>query len=172
MRLRGITWSFLGLAVLLGLTGCNTSQPAPRDSRAADEALVRKTDADWVKAAQSRKADDWVAFYSDDAVVLPPNDKTASGKESIHKLIADMFAMPNVAITWEPTKVEVAKSGDIAYLYGTYQMTWNDASGKQLSDHGKMVEIWKKQPDGIAWKCILDSWNSDLPVEPAPPASK
>src|SRR5664279_3423642 len=120
MRLRGITLSLLGLAVLLGLTSCNTytSQVPARDSRAADEALIRKTDREWVKAAQSRKADDWVAFYSDDAVVLPPNDKTASGKENIHKLIADMFAMPNVAITWEPTKVEVAKSGDIAYLYG------------------------------------------------------
>src|SRR5664279_2384875 len=105
--------SLLGFAVLLGLAACNTAPPAP-DTRAADEAAVRKTDADWVNAAKSRKVDDWVAFYSDDAVILPPNDKTASGKESIRKVIGEMFAVPNVVIAWAPTKVEVAKSGDIA----------------------------------------------------------
>ena len=79
-----------------------------------------------------------------------------------------MFALPNVAITWAPTKIEVAKSGDLAYLYGTYQMSWNDANGKPVGDNGKMVEIWKKQSDG-SWKSIVDTWSSDLPpVVPAP----
>ena len=82
-----------------------------------------------------------------------------------------MFAVPNVVIAWEPTKVEVAKSGDLAYLCGTYQMSWDDASGKPVSDNGKMVEIWKKQADGN-WKCIVDTWSSDLPLAPAAPASK
>jgi uncharacterized protein (TIGR02246 family) len=161
--------SLLGWAVLLGFTACNTAPPP--DTRAADEAAVRKTDADWVNAAKSRKAEDWVAFYSDDAVLLPPNDKTVSGKDSIRKMIGEMLAAPNVVISWAPTKVEVAKSGDIAYLYGTYQMSWDDATGKPVSDSGKMVEIWKKQADGN-WKCIVDSWNTDLPPAPAAPASK
>jgi ketosteroid isomerase-like protein len=173
MRFRVIGSGLLGLAVLLGFAGCNSSQPpAPDTKAAADEALIRKTDADWMKSAQTKKPEDWIAFYSDDAVVLPPNDKTASTKESIHKLVADMSAMPNLAITWQPTKVEVAKSGDLAYLYGTYQMSWDDAAGKPVSDHGKLVEIWKKQADGFTWKCIVDTWSSDLPLEPAPPATK
>ena len=163
--------SLLGFAALLGLAACNTAPPPAPDTRAADEAAVRKTDAAWVNAAKSRKVEDWVAFYSDDAVALPPNEKTAVGKETIRKLIGEMFAAPNVVIAWEPTKVEVAKSGDIAYLYGTYQMSWDDASGKPVSDNGKMVEIWKKQADG-SWKCIVDTWSSDLPPAPAPPAPK
>jgi ketosteroid isomerase-like protein len=157
----------LVLAAILFSVGCNSvPTPAP-DTRAVDEAAIRKADADWVKAAQTRHPDAWVAFYSDDAVVLPPNDKTANIKESIHKIIADMFSMPNVVVTWEPTKVEVAKSGDVGYLYGTYQMTWDDSSGKQASDHGKNVEIWRKQADG-SWKCAVDTWSSDLPAEPPP----
>jgi uncharacterized protein (TIGR02246 family) len=158
--------SVLGIAVLLGLTACNTAPPPAPDTRAADEAAVRKADADWVNAAKSRNVDEWVAFYADDAVILPANDKTASGKESIRKVIGEMFAMPNVVIAWQPTKVEVAKSGDLAYLYGTYQMSWDDAGGKPVSDNGKMVEIWKKQADGN-WKCIVDAWSSDLPPAPA-----
>ena len=160
----------VAVAAVLFAAACNTAPAPERDTRAADEASS-KTDADWVKAAKSKKVEDWVAFYSDDAVILPPNEKTASAKESIRKLIGEMFALPNVVITWEPTKVEVAKSGDIAYLYGTYQMSWDDASGKPVDDNGKMVEIWKKQADGN-WKCIVDTWSSDLPPAPAPPASK
>ena len=152
----------LGFASLLLIAGCNSAQQAP-DTRAADEAAVRKTDADWMKAAQTKKADDWVAFYADDAVVLPPNDKTVTGKDNIHKLIADLLALPGLSVSWAPTKAEVAKSGDLAYLYGTYQMSVTGPDGKPMDDHGKTLEIWKKQPDG-EWKCIVDTWSSDLPA--------
>jgi uncharacterized protein (TIGR02246 family) len=153
---------------LLLIAGCNSSQQAQApDTRAADEAAVRKADADWVKAAQTKKADDWVAFYAEDAVVLPPNEKTVTGKASIRKPIADLLAQPGLSISWTPTKVEVAKSGELAYLYGTYQESATGPDGKPMDDHGKMLEIWKKQPDGT-WKCIVDTWSSDLPV--APPA--
>jgi ketosteroid isomerase-like protein len=84
----------LGIAILM--TACNSvqqSQPAG-GTRAADEAAIRKADADWVKAAQTEKVDDWVAFYSDDAVVLPPNDKAANSKDSIRKTMIDSLAMP------------------------------------------------------------------------------
>ena len=154
---------------VLSLTGCNSSQQQAADTRAADEAAVRKADAEWVKAAQTKKVDDWVAFYADDAVVLPPNDKTVTGKDSIRKPIAELVGLPNLSISWTPIKVEVAKSGDLAYLYGTYQLSASGPDGKPMDDHGKMLEIWKKQADGN-WKCIVDTWSSDLPA--AAPASK
>ena len=162
----------LGLAALLFAVGCNSAPaPAPAADTKAAEAAVRKADADWVNAAKTGKADDWVAFYSEDAVLLPPNDKTASGKAAIRKPIADMLALPELAISWTPTVVEVAKSGELAYLYGTYQMSFKGPDGKTVTDNGKMVEIWKLQADG-SWKCIVDTYSSDLPAAPAAPASK
>src|SRR6478736_4502744 len=97
--------SLLGLGALLGLAACNPATPTAADIQAANEAAVRKADADWVTAAKSRNVEDWVAFYTEDAVVLPPNDKTASGKGNIRKVIGEMFAVPNVVITWSPTKI-------------------------------------------------------------------
>jgi ketosteroid isomerase-like protein len=35
--------------------------------------------------------------------------------------------------------------------------------GEQRQDHGKYVEVWKKQPDG-SWKCVIDMYNSDVPA--------
>jgi ketosteroid isomerase-like protein len=42
-------------------------------------------------------------------------------------------------------------------------MSMDDGKGQPVHDTGKILEIWKKQPDG-KWKCIVDTWNSDLPV--------
>jgi uncharacterized protein (TIGR02246 family) len=155
-------------AALVLTMSCTTA--APPDTRAADEEAVRKADADWEKAAQSKSVDAWAAFYSDDAVVLPPNEALATGRDNIKKSIGGLLGLPNLAISWQSTKVEVARSGDLAYLYGTYEVSFDEAPGKRTTDRGKLVEVWRKQADG-SWKCIVDTWNSDLPAAPAAPAA-
>jgi ketosteroid isomerase-like protein len=156
---------YLGLSCLLLVLGCNSGQQPPASTQAADEAAVRQTDDNWSKAAQSKKVDDWVAFYSDDAVILPPNEKKADSKESVRKEIGTLLALPGLSIHWAPAKVEVARSGDLAYTQGSYQLTTVDAHGKPGTDQGKTLEIWKKQADG-SWKCVADMWSSDLPATP------
>ena len=162
-----IAWKCVCLSSLLLLFGC-ASAPPP-DTRAADEATIRKADADWVKAAQSRQVEAWMAFYSDDALVLPPNEKAATSKDSIRKTVGELLGLPDLSISWQPVKVEVARSGDVAYLSAAYQLTWNDAKGKKITDQGKTLEVWKKQSDG-SWKCSVDTWNSDLPAAPSLPS--
>jgi len=72
---------------------------------------------------------------------------------------------------WKATKIEVAKSGDLACVSGTYEETTTDSSGKSVKDHGKYIEVWEKQADG-KWKCGADIWNSDLPATPEPAEKK
>ena len=127
------------------------------------EQALRDADAAWAKAAAAKDLDKTVSFYSDDATVLPANSPAVTTKDGIRKTWQDLLASPGLAISWQATKVEVAKSGDLACLSGTYESTMNDASGKPTTDHGKYVEVWEKQKDG-KWKCGTDIWNSDLPV--------
>jgi ketosteroid isomerase-like protein len=131
------------------------------DSKA--EQALRDADDAWSKAAASKDLDKTVSYYSTDATVLPPNASAATTKEAIKKIWQEMLASPGVAISWKATKVEVAKSGDLGFVSGTYEFNMNDASGKPVTDKGKYVEVWKKQADG-KWKCGTDTWNSDLPV--------
>ena len=133
----------------------------------ADEAAIRKADSDWVEAARSKRVDAWLAFYTDDAVVLPPNDKVANGRENARKSVGDLLSLPGLSITWQPTNVVVARSGDIAYLTGTYSIAFKDANGASTADQGKLLEVWTKQSDG-KWLCSADTWNSDLPASPSP----
>jgi len=136
---------------------------SPADTKSAIEKALRDLDAQWSAAAGAKDLDKTVSFYSDDAIVMAPNASAANTKETIRSAWKEMLTTPGAAISWKTTKVEVAKSGDLACLSGTYEVTMNDPSGKPANDHGKYVEVWEKQADG-KWKCGTDIWNSDLPA--------
>jgi len=63
-------------------------------------------------------------------------------------------------LIWHATGAEAAKSGDLGYSTGKFDLSYTDPSGKQISDHGKYVTVWKKQKDG-SWKVVRDIFNSD-----------
>ena len=154
-----------GYSALLLLAFAWQAQAA--DAPAADEQKLRELDAQWSAAAGTKDVDKTVSYYSEDAVVLPPNAPSATTKEAIRSAWKEMLTAPGAAISWKATKVEVAKSGEIGYVSGTYEETANDASGTPVKDHGKYVEIFKKQADGT-WNAVLDIWNSDLPALASP----
>ena len=152
-----------GLTLLLLVSGC--TQQTPVDTRAVDEAAIRDLDAKWSKTAAANDLDGTLSYYSDDAYLLPPNAPIAGGKQAIRAVWASLLG-PNVAVSWQVSKVEVARSGDLAYVIGTYSLTVKDPQGKPATETGKLVEVWKKQADGN-WKTVADIFNSDLPL-PAP----
>ena len=154
-----------GCFVLLSFAFAGTASAA--DTKV--EQALRDLDAQWSAAAGAKDVDKTVSYYSDDAIVMPPNASAATTKEAIRSAWKEMLARPGAGISWKTTKVEVAKAGDLAYVSGSYEDTMTDASGKPVKDRGKYVEIFKKQADGT-WKVIVDIWNSDLPA--SAPAEK
>ena len=130
-------------------------------SSQAVEQHLRDLDAKWAKAAAAKDVEQTIAYYSDDAIVFPPNATSAETKETIRNGWKEMLTSPGFVISWQPTRVEVGKSGEMAWVSGTYELTMNDASGKPINDRGKYLEVWEKQSDGI-WKCAADMWNSNL----------
>ena len=135
------------------------------------ERILRDLDAQWAKAAAAKDVEQTIAYYSNDAIVLPPNATSAATKEAIRNVWRDMLASSGLVITWKPTRVEASKSGDMAHVSGTYEFSINDASGKPFNDRGKYLEVWKKQADGN-WKCAADMWNSDLAASAPATAEK
>ena len=157
--------SCLGVLLFIGCT-----QTAP-DPRAADEKELRDLDAQWSKAAGARDLDATVAYYADDAVVMPGDAPVANTKQTIRDLWAPMMAL-NVSVSWQLNQAEVARSGDLGYAKGVYQLVMKDAAGKTTTERGKLLEVWKKQSDG-KWKCVIDNFSADAPpVPPAPDNSK
>jgi ketosteroid isomerase-like protein len=125
------------------------------------EGILRDLDVQWSKAAAAKDVEGTIAYYSDEAIVLPPNAASAMTKQAIRNTWKDLLATPGLVVTWNPSRVQIAKSSEMAWVSGTYELTMNDPSGKPSNDRGKYLEVWEKQPDGN-WKCAADMWNSDL----------
>ncbi len=133
------------------------------DTRREDERAIRAADATCLKAAQVKDVDRAVSCYADDASWLPPNAPIANGKEAIRAGWAQLLASPGFAIDWQITKLDISRAGDLAYTLYAYQLTMRGPDAKPLTDRGKDMAVWKKQPDG-SWKIAADTFNSDLPL--------
>jgi ketosteroid isomerase-like protein len=153
LRVRPIT-----ILLLLALsTACQSA--ATRDTGAADETGLIKLDADWSNAVAAKDVEKTMSYYADDALMMPPNIPTLTGKQSIRTLWKSLLEAPGFAGGWKATKVDVSE--DLSYVTGTYEITETDDSGKAMTDKGKYLKVWKKQPDG-SWKCVADMFSSDL----------
>jgi uncharacterized protein (TIGR02246 family) len=145
------------------LAGC---QSMPSADGTAEAAAIRAQDAAWVAAIAAGDPDKIVAFYSEDAVFMPPNEDALTGP-ALRKSWADMAALPGVKLSFAPTRVEVDGDGEMAIDVGTYTFSFDSPGGK-VQDHGKYAQVWEKH--GGQWKCAVDMYNSSVPLPPPAPA--
>jgi ketosteroid isomerase-like protein len=139
-------------------------QLPPRKKSPTPEDQIRQADQDWLLAFAAKDLAKSVDFVATEGSVLAPNSAIATGHDAIRKSFAGFFAVPDLKIEWHPTDAKVARSGELGYTTGFYQMSFN-TGGKTIFDRGKYVTIWKKQRDG-EWKVAYDIFNSDLPSSP------
>jgi uncharacterized protein (TIGR02246 family) len=167
------TWQFVtGGFLLLLLPACSTSPPAPAVDLAAEEAKIRDAEATDLKGWGAKDVDKILAFYADDATLMTPGMPAMKGKESMRSMLKTMLADPNLKLEFSAQRVEIAKSGDVAFSQGTYTMVVTDPKTKKpITDKGSYVTGYKKQADG-SWKAVSDINESELPPPGPKPAVK
>jgi uncharacterized protein (TIGR02246 family) len=155
---RVIRYFFVSVVLVL-VAGIGTLGLA-QGKRAADEEAIRKGDAEWSQAAEAKNLERTVSFYAEDGSVLPFGAPIATGKEQVRQVWSHLMSLPGFSLTFAPTKVQVAKAGDVAYEVGTFALKLNDEQGNATTTPGKYVVVWKKQADG-GWKAVADIFNTD-----------
>ena len=166
LTLAGLAVGAAGLAAVMGMAACGGSSSGPQapatapamtgDTRAADEEAIRAADAAWSKAAGDKDAAKMATFYAENAVVMAPGMAAIKGRDAIQQAMAGMMQDPNFALSFAPTKIVVAKGGDMAYEIGDFQMTTSDKKKKPSTLKATYVVVWGKQMDG-SWKALVDS---------------
>jgi len=150
------------------LAGCSTAPAPPPDTHDADVKAIHDSEVQANKDWAAKNADGLTGFYAEDAVLMTPGAGPMSGKAAIGSALKQMVSDPALSLTFEASKTDVAKSGDLGYTQGSYKMTVTDpATHKVISDHGSYVTTFRKQADG-SWKAVADIATSEVPPMPPP----
>lgn len=65
---------------------------------------------------------------------------------------------PGVSLTWEPSRADIAASGDLGWTTGRYVLESPEADGEVVRGQGVYVSLWRRQDDG-SWKGVMDLGN-------------
>ena len=122
--------------------------------------LLLQTSRDWAVATASGDVERALAYWTDDAIVLAPDQPAVVGKAAIRAFVQHAASIPGFSITWEPELAVVSDDGDMGYMVERNRVSSNDATGAVQTQFGKAVTIWRKQADGT-WKCVVDTWNGN-----------
>jgi uncharacterized protein (TIGR02246 family) len=165
-NMRQLTTVFATAAIALLMTACSQMP----DTHDADVKAIQDQETQWNQDFASKDAEKIAAHYADDAVLIAPGAPATTGKDAIRASLKGMASDPALSLKFHASKIDVAKSGDLAYTQGSYTMTMTDPQTKQIiNDRGSYVTTYRKQPDG-SWKAIADIATSEVPPPaPAPP---
>jgi ketosteroid isomerase-like protein len=158
---------FLVTQVALGtLVGCSSEIPPASSAAvdlAAEKAVLLQRDALWQAAvAEKKDVAKIVSFFAPDGIMFGSGEPTDDTREKLTQSVAALVADPSFKDQWTWSRVEMSPDGRLAYLVGTTDITINDASGRPVTNRARLLNVWRKEPDGI-WRCVVDVW-----VDPPP----
>jgi len=146
------------LAMLVVCCACGS--PAFDPGTEATALLAR--DAEWATtAAEGKDVEKTISYWSDDAVIIPPGLAIVEGKAAIRSFVSDAFKIPGFKVHWVSKDVKFSPDGKLAYMRSDNQMTTPGPDGKLMTQSGRAVTVWRRDPDG-QWRCVVDTWNDSL----------
>ena len=158
--------SHLGLLFLLSLTvimaSCNPVVMWEEATSAFDVAVIESLRDEFIALNNASDAAGLAGLYTNDAVLMPPNQEAVAGNQAIESWFQTTFDQFTIEFTLASDELEVV--GDLAFDGGSYMIALTpQADGEPMEERGKYILILRKQVDG-SWKLVRDIWNSNNPL--------
>jgi len=147
------------IALALMVTACQPQAPEVVQLSEEDVASIKQVSRTYVKTFLAGDLNAWIEVFTEDAMTMPPNTTILEGIGAIR---ADAENNPQFT-SFTVTPLEIDGIGDLAFARGTFTITLAPEDADPITDSGKYIEIWRKQPDG-SWRLFRDIWNSDQPL--------
>jgi ketosteroid isomerase-like protein len=122
-------------------------------NKALDQLL--DSDRGFSKMSEEKGAEAAFVYYlTPDALQLAQGQLPITGVKNISQAMRPGDSEEK--LVWEPKGGKVAKSEDLGYTWGIYEVR----TGTNKLFEGKYLNIWVKQPDG-SWKVEVDMGNTN-----------
>ncbi len=137
------------LIATIFLVACNVKKETPKSVSAREIMNADIAFSDMCRQIGMKKA--FLQYIDNEGVLLRPDHLPIIGADAIDYI--SVLSDTAYKLSWKPMRAEIAKSGELGYTYGVYQLELNDSILK-----GTYVNIWKKENDG-EWKFVVNSNN-------------
>ena len=124
-------------------------------------AVIEAANARFLDAFKRGDKAGMMANFSDDAVVMMPNQVAWRGREGLDRGFSGFLSQLSFK-EGGATTTDVMVAGDLAVETGTFEWTLQRKASAEIKDRGKYLIVWKRQTDG-SWKIVRDITNTDLP---------
>lgn len=147
--------NFTLIILIMSLQLTNYNKPTERLMEKWKQEVIT-TEHNFLKMAEEKGISEAFQAYAADDAVLMRNDTIIKGKNNL-KAFLSKYNNPNLeqSLKWEPDFVDVSSSGDLAYTYGNFILTYKDSLGKKVENKGIFHTVWKRQPNQ-EWKFVWD----------------
>jgi uncharacterized protein (TIGR02246 family) len=127
----------------------------------AEEQAIRAQGRRYLQGAADKDPAAIASVFAKDGAFLFPGMPLVQGQSALRETFGSLMQTPGFSLTFEPTRIEVAQAGDLAYEVGTYRLQMEPPGGR-VDDTGKYVSVWKKAGD--KWEMVVDAPSTDLPA--------
>ena len=148
----------LAAAAALALTGCDHKgwKGHHHVDTAKVAADIKAQEVQWEKDYAAKNVDALAGHYAADAALGSPGAALATDAASRRKEIEALTSDPNLKLSFASDRVQVARSGELAYSRGHYTLQMTDPATKRpATSSGTYATVWGKQSDD-SWKAIED----------------
>ena len=149
-------------ALVVALAAC--SAPAQHEFGKPDRDNITKLVQDFTTAYNAKDAAKITTLFTGGAGLMPPNASTVRGTDSIRDYFVGRFAQGATDLLIEPK--DIAGSGTLAYISGTYSLKLAPVGGPERKDRGKL--LWVLRQLGGRWLLENLIFSSDFPPAPSP----
>ena len=172
-RLRKLARPALSLAIVIASTciaACSSgTKAAPEDAvdLVAEKEALLKRDNEWHAAvAEKKDIAKITSFFASDGIMIGSGQSTAAGPAALTQAVEALVTGPDFQDEWKWDRIELSPDGKLAYLVGNTTITVANADGQPVTNHARLLNVWRKDADGI-WRCVVDMWVDEPPVNTA-----
>jgi uncharacterized protein (TIGR02246 family) len=131
------------------------------------KAKIEKINKEMTQAMLEGNNEKNLAYYADDAISMPGNEKMSEGKEAIKNANEEMMKSGVKVTAFESKTLKIKTCERMITEIGTYKINLSIPGMEGLMEEiGKYVTLWEQQADG-SLLIKLEIWNSDKsPMQP------